>query len=142
MESCASTCERPDMPGIPPPSVNLATFPSAAREARSFLRGALRDSPRDQAALASRLTTEIVEMIVRHVIAPPGKTIRVTAADDDGGLRVTIRERGPGLALGMASDDPADVSVRRLLEATSSRWAMAESITGTYLWFEIEESAA
>jgi anti-sigma regulatory factor (Ser/Thr protein kinase) len=129
------------VPGPPPPSIQLATSPSVAREARSFLRGALRDRPPDQVALASRLTTEIVDMIVRHVIAPLGKTIRVTAAGDDGDLRVTIRERGPGLALGMASDDRADVSVRRLLEATSSRWAMAESITGTYLWFELGESA-
>jgi anti-sigma regulatory factor (Ser/Thr protein kinase) len=129
------------VPGPPPPSIQLATSPSVAREARSFLREALRDSPPDQVALASRLTSEIVDMIVRHVIAPLGKTIRVTAGGgDDGGLRVTIRERGPGLALGMASDDPADVSVRRLLEATSSRWAIAESITGTYLWFELEES--
>jgi hypothetical protein len=120
------------VPGLPPPSVDLATSPSA----RSFLRGALRDRPPEQ-ALASRLTTEIIEMIVRHIIAPPGKTIRVTAAGDSGGLPVTIRQRGPGLALGMASDEGTDISCRRLLEATTSRWAMAESITGTHLWFEL-----
>ena len=64
----------------------------------------------------------------------------MTAAADTGGLRVTIRERGPGLALGMESER-ADISCRRLLESTPLRWAMTESITGTYLWFDLEESA-
>jgi hypothetical protein len=115
--------------------------PDAPHEAASFLVDALRDNPPEQVELASRLTAEILEMIVRHVIGPSGRTIRVTAAGDDRALRVTIRERGPGLALGMASERQVDVHGRRLLEATSSRWGLAHSITGTYLWFELEESA-
>lgn len=126
------------MPGPPPPAISLAVSPSAPGEASSFLVGALPDTSSEQVALASRLTTEILEMIVRHVMVQSGETIRVTAAGGPGGLRVTIRERGPGLALGMASDRQADVSGRRLLETTSSRWGMAESITGTYLWIELE----
>lgn len=128
------------MPGLPPPNIHLAASPSAPREVCSFLLGALGDLPTEEVTLASRLAAEVLEMIVRHVISPSGKTIRVTAGGD-GGLRVTIRERGPGLALGMASDEQADTSCRRSLETTTSRWAMAESITGTYLWFELEESA-
>lgn len=130
------------MPGQPAPVINLAASPSAPGEAGSFLVDTLRDLPPEQVELATRLTAEILEMIVRHVMGPSGRTIRVTAAGDDRGLQVTIRERGPGLALGMASDRRADVSGRRLLEATSSRWGLAHSITGTYLWFELEESAA
>ena len=34
----------------------------------------------DLSSEASRLTTEIVEMIVRHVMGPPPGAIRVTAA--------------------------------------------------------------
>ena len=130
------------MPGQPAPVINLAASPSAPGEAGSFLVDTLRDLPPEQVELATRLTAEILEMIVRHVMGPSGRTIRVTAAGDDRGLQVTIRERGPGLALGMASDRRADVSGRRLLEATSSRWGLAHSITGTYLWFELEDSAA
>lgn len=130
------------MPGQPAPVINLAASPSAPGEAGSFLVDTLRDLPPEQVELATRLTAEILEMIVRHVMGPSGRTIRVTAAGDDRGLQVTIRERGPGLALGMASDQQVDVSGRRLLEATSSRWGLAHSITGTYLWFELEDSAA
>ena len=130
------------MPGQPAPVINLAASPSAPGEAGSFLVDTLRDLPPEQVELATRLTAEILEMIVRHVMGPSGRTIRVTAAGDDRGLQVTIRERGPGLALGMASDQQVDVSGRRLLEATSSRWGLAHSITGTYQWFELEDSAA
>jgi hypothetical protein len=129
------------VPGLPAPAINLAASPSAPGEAGSFLVDTLRDPPPEQVELATRLTAEILEMIARHVIAPSGKTIRVTAGGGDDGLRVTIRERGPGLALGMASDRQADVSCRRLLDTTSSHWDFAHSITGTYLWFELEESA-
>jgi hypothetical protein len=37
----------------------------------------------------------MLEMIVRHVTGPSGQTIRVTAAGDDRGIKVTIRERVP-----------------------------------------------
>lgn len=129
------------MPGPPAPVVNLVASPSAPREAGSFLADTLRDQSPEQVELATRVTTEMLEMIVRHVMGPSGQTIRVTAAGDDRGIQVTIRERGPGLALGMASDRQVDVSGRRLLERMTSRWGLAHSITGTYLWFELEESA-
>ena len=115
--------------------------PSAPGEAGSFLVDTLRDRSPEQVELATRVTAEMLEMIVRHVIGPSGQTIRVTAAGDDRGIEVTIRGRGPGLALGMASDRQIDVSGRRLLETMSSRWGLTHSITGTYLWFELEESA-
>jgi anti-sigma regulatory factor (Ser/Thr protein kinase) len=121
----------------PARSIYLAAGPDAPREARSFLRDALGDRPADEVELASRLTTEIVSMAVRHVMNPSGKRIRVTAARDQGGLRVTIRDRGPGLALGMASDRRDDVSSRTLVDTASSRWGMEEAITGTYLWIEL-----
>lgn len=104
------------MPGPPAPVVHLVASPSAPREARSFLVDTLRDQSPGQVELATRVTAEMLEMIVRHVIGPSEQTIRVTAAGDDRGIKVTIRERGPGLALGMASDRQVDVSGRRLLE--------------------------
>jgi hypothetical protein len=129
------------VPGSPAPVVNLVASPSAPREAGSFLVGALRDQSPEQVELATRLTAGMLEMIVRHVMDPSGRTIRVTASGDDRGIQVTIRERGPGLALGMASDRQVDVFCRRLLETMTSRWGLAHSITGTYLWFELEEPA-
>lgn len=126
------------MPGPPAPVVHLVASPSAPREARSFLVDTLRDQSPGQVELATRVTAEMLEMIVRHVIGPSEQTIRVTAAGDDRGIKVTIRERGPGLALGMASDRQVDVSGRRLLETMTSRWGLAHSITGTYLWLELE----
>lgn len=64
------------MPGLPAPSIDIAVSPSAPREASSFLVGALRDSSSEQVTLASRLTAEILEMIVRHVMIPSGETIQ------------------------------------------------------------------
>ena len=61
------------MPGLPAPSIDLAVSPSAPREASSFLVDAVRDRSADQLAQASQLTTEILEMIVRHVIGPSGE---------------------------------------------------------------------
>ena len=58
------------MPGQPAPSINLAASLSAPREAGSFLVDTLRDRPPEQVALATRLTAEILEMIVRHVTRP------------------------------------------------------------------------
>lgn len=104
------------MPGPPAPVVHLVASSSAPREARSFLVDTLRDRSPERVELATRLTAEMLEMIVRHVLGPSEQTIRVTAAGDDRGIQVTIRERGPGLALGMASDRQVDVSGRRLLE--------------------------
>lgn len=126
-----TTCTRCQSRGIP----------ECSRRGRLVPRPYLRDQSPEQVELATRLTAEILEMIVRHVIGPSGQTIRVTAAGDDRGIKMTIRERDPGLALGMASDRQVDVSGRRLLETMTSRWGLAHSITGTYLWFELEEPA-
>jgi hypothetical protein len=82
------------VPGPPAPVVNLVASASAPREAGSFLVDTLRDQSPEQVELATRVTAEMLEMIVRHVIGPSGQTIRVTAAGDDRGIKVTIPGAG------------------------------------------------
>lgn len=116
--------------------------PESTAEARRFVQEAVADGLHPQVlADALLLTNELVTNAVRHARHSSADPIDVTISLDDGVLRVTVRDGGPGF-------DPAQPRERTgeggwgldLLEALSSRWGVDGTEAGTDVWFEIDRS--
>jgi anti-sigma regulatory factor (Ser/Thr protein kinase) len=111
----------------------LAAGPRTSSEARWFLFEALMDQEvsvdLDAAAL---LTGELASNAARHGGEPIGMSVSV----EEGELRVSVHDRGPGF-------DPTDENIRSsgsgvtLVEALASDWGVERNDEGTEVWFKI-----
>ncbi len=81
---------------------------------------------------AALLTAEVASNAARHGGEPIGMSVSV----EEDGLRVSVRDQGPGF-------DPADENIRgsgmgvRLVEALASDWGVERDDEGTEVWFKI-----
>lgn len=118
----------------PPKSRVLPAGPRTSSEARLFLMEALkdRDLSVDVLGAAALLTGELASNAARHGGEPIG--ISVSIAGD--GLRVSLRDHGPGF-------DPTDESARgaglgvKLVDTLASEWGVERDNETTEVWFKI-----
>ena len=115
-------------------SVQLATGPAAAAEARSQVRAAIGawDAPVDQ-DLAVLLTSELVTNAIRH---EKGETIRLVMTCACGKFRVDVHDTSR--CLPMPVDRPADAETGRglmLVGSLSTDWGWYRTPGGKAVYF-------
>ena len=117
-------------------SVQLATGPAAAAEARSQVRAAIGawGAPVDQ-DLAVLLTSELVTNAIRHEIGP---TITLAIACSGDELRVDVHDTSR--AWPMLEDAPADAETGRglmLVATLSAEWGYYRTPAGKAVYFTL-----
>ena len=120
--------------GAPPQSRVLPAGPHTSSEARLFLMEALKDLDLsvDVVGAAAPLTGELASNAARHGGEPIG--ISVSVAED--GLRVSLRDHGPGF-------EPTDEIARgaalgvKLVDTLASDWGVERDNETTEVWFRI-----
>ncbi|MET7454766.1 ATP-binding protein [Streptomyces sp. NPDC005574] len=112
--------------------------PGAVRDARSAVRGRLRDWDLDSLAdLAALLVSELVTNALRHATGPIGVSLVRPAVPGDV-LRVEVSDPIPDPPRERAAR-PEDESGRglQLVAHTSRRWGTRPGGAGKTVWFEL-----
>ena len=124
---------------MPTRSRAVLSRPASFVEARRFVRDTAAAAASRQVLDAMLLTSELVTNAVRHAGHSTEDLIEVTVSVDERGLRVTVRDRGPGF-------DPEELDARSgeggwgldLVRKLSSRWGVDRGDLGNDVWFEID----
>jgi anti-sigma regulatory factor (Ser/Thr protein kinase) len=119
-------------------TMELPGDPSAARQARQFVSGVLREWSVDEDTVdnAELCVSELVTNAVIH----SGTTSSVTVQADPEYVLVLVQDRGGRGAVRRPEElDPESVSGRglTLVDALASAWSAEHSTDGTTVWFEL-----
>jgi PAS domain S-box-containing protein len=108
--------------------------PGRARRAIERLCGSLEDAVVEQLKL---LATELVTNSCRHAAAK-GDPIGLVLAIDDGLVRLSVTDTGPGFDAPAGAPDPEDENGRGLfiVDALAERWGV-DRADGTRVWLEL-----
>jgi anti-sigma regulatory factor (Ser/Thr protein kinase) len=112
--------------------------PESVPAARRFVRGALRDQPRDLVAAVELMATELATNCVQHAQT----SFELTIDHGRRQLRIAVRDTGPGKPV-PRSPTPRERTGRGLLivEAMSDSWGIDPSASGKTVWFTVPQQA-
>jgi anti-sigma regulatory factor (Ser/Thr protein kinase) len=114
-------------------------FPSvapSAANARRFVGAALErwGCSKDLIERVLLLTSELVTNAYRHA----GSDTRVSVRNDEGCVRVEVRDNGPGdLKLRPLDANRTDGRGLQIVDALADRWGHHSDRQGTVVWFEL-----
>lgn len=111
--------------------------PEAVTAARRYVRGALSERSRQVVEAAELLTSELATNCVRHAHTDFEITI-----DDGEGLRIEVRDSGPGEPR-PRRPAPRELAGRGLLivEAMADAWGVIDEAAGKTVWFSLDHRA-
>jgi anti-sigma regulatory factor (Ser/Thr protein kinase) len=114
--------------------------PAEARRALADVAGELTPRRLEDARL---LVSELVTNAIRHAGLSEADQITLVLETDDRGLRIEVRDPGPGFELAEPTPDPARPSGwgLYLVRELSDRWGV-ERTGQTLVWFELDRDAA
>jgi anti-sigma regulatory factor (Ser/Thr protein kinase) len=117
-------------------TLQIAGGPDAPSDARTALRRAHPELPRDLMQMVVLLTSELVSNAVKHA---ESNSIAVRCAVTPQCVRVEVADQGPGFEPDPAKIDPSRVGGwgLHLVDELSSRWGVADG-PGSRVWFEID----
>jgi anti-sigma regulatory factor (Ser/Thr protein kinase) len=122
-------------------SCTLRVRPEAAPQARHALAGlALAATTRENLAL---VVTELVTNVVRHAGLSASDTFSMELTNRDKGIRLAVRDGGPGFPRErIESDDPFGTGGRGLVivAALSDAWGVESDEDGCTVWCEMPAS--
>ena len=116
-----------------PARVQLVAVPTAAGEARSFVRSVLEDHPRIDDALLS--VSELVTNAVRHGL--PGDGLEVLVHRRDAAIRVSVNQKPGSLHIDRSSRAGGVGGLGLMIvEKVSDAWGIEDE---SGVWFEIQD---
>jgi len=115
-----------------PATLHLAAEPTAAGEARSFLRSVLREHPRIDDALLS--VSELVTNAVRH--GPAGDGLEIFIDRHESAIRVSVHQRAGSFRIDRSHRTGVGGLGLMIVEKVSDAWGV-DNLTGA--WFEIRD---
>ena len=119
---------------VPLPS-GVASVPVARAEARDFAHGICPDRALDVETIASELVTNVI----RHARVGPATPLAMILEHGDGGMRLSVRDRGPGFDAppGKPGRDQVSGWGLYLVERLADRWGFERQPDGFVVWAEI-----
>jgi anti-sigma regulatory factor (Ser/Thr protein kinase) len=116
-----------------PAKVHLVAEPTAASEARSFVRSVLEDHPRIEDALLS--VSELVTNAIRH--GPPGDGLEVLVHRRDAAIRVSVNQKPGSLHIDRSRRAGGMGGLGLMIvEKVSDAWGVEDE---SGVWFEIKD---
>jgi anti-sigma regulatory factor (Ser/Thr protein kinase) len=123
--------------------VDLERDPDSAAQARRALANVSDHVSPRRLEDARLLVSELVTNAIRHAGLSDADVITLVLEIDDRGLRIEVRDPGPGFELAEPTPDPARPSGwgLYLVRELSDRWGV-ERDHETLVWFELDREAA
>jgi anti-sigma regulatory factor (Ser/Thr protein kinase) len=112
--------------------------PTSAAAARTALSGLAAALPLDLFSDMTLLVSELVANSIRHAGVGDCRGVRLSVTAWDDGVRVEVRDSGPGFALRRRVPAVGDTSGRGLflVDKLADRWGVDHD-EGTCVWFEL-----